>query len=288
MASYLMQVNRQAGYSIGSGIINAVEVDSDGVVLASSGVVDAFGALGGNIFGLPFLQDSTQKDDSPLTPVYAENRAKVANFAGDRNLGIAGNLIGHYFKLHTYGSELTITNTVKSSGVVTITTGAPHGLIVGQSVLIAAVTTPTVYNTVALVTSAPTTTTFTYSYGSDTQGTAANTGSVTPAFYLSTWRLLTADTQWKVARYIPIKKRVSSTAANYVKVVYWMARTMKNYADTVNPNAAKIIPFEFVGESLATAPTDLIGGQVCKVMYVNDVQTYATETFELQLEATST
>jgi hypothetical protein len=71
----------------------------------------------------------------------------------------------------------TISNAAVVAGTVTITTSAPHGLVLGNKVTVIDLPAPfTAYNVTATVTAAPTTTTFEYVEGSATVASAATTG----------------------------------------------------------------------------------------------------------------
>jgi hypothetical protein len=71
----------------------------------------------------------------------------------------------------------TITNVVKTSGTVTITTSAAHGFSIGDSVTVAA-TSNTAVNGTFTVDTVPTTTTFTYLQSGSNIPTTADTGTV--------------------------------------------------------------------------------------------------------------
>ena len=71
----------------------------------------------------------------------------------------------------------TISNAAVVAGTVTITTSAPHGLVLGNKVTVTDLPAPfTAYNVTATVTAAPTTTTFEYVEGAATVASAATTG----------------------------------------------------------------------------------------------------------------
>jgi hypothetical protein len=71
----------------------------------------------------------------------------------------------------------TISNAEVAAGTVTITTSAPHGLVLGNKVTVIDLPAPfTAYNVTATVTAAPTTTTFEYVEGAATVASAATTG----------------------------------------------------------------------------------------------------------------
>jgi hypothetical protein len=83
----------------------------------------------------------------------------------------------------------TITNVVKTSQVVTITTSAAHGFSVGDSVTVAATSTTAVNGTFNIDTI--TSTTFTYAQSGGNISTTADTGTVTFAYVTPTnqrWR----------------------------------------------------------------------------------------------------
>ena len=83
----------------------------------------------------------------------------------------------------------TITNVVKTSQVVTITTSAAHGFSVGDSVTVAATSTTAVNGTFNIDT--VTSTTFTYAQSGGNISTTADTGTVTFAYVTPTnqrWR----------------------------------------------------------------------------------------------------
>ena len=73
----------------------------------------------------------------------------------------------------------TITNVALTSNVATITTAVAHGLGVGQIVAVAAVTATTVNDTAAVITTVPSSTTFTYAKVTANVTSAADTGTVT-------------------------------------------------------------------------------------------------------------
>src|SRR5690349_17350100 len=62
----------------------------------------------------------------------------------------------------TYGLTITINKVSLTSNVATVTTNAPHGLKVGDSVAVTAVTATTINGTGLAVASVPTATSFTY------------------------------------------------------------------------------------------------------------------------------
>jgi len=71
----------------------------------------------------------------------------------------------------------TISNAAVVAGTVTITTSAPHGLVLGNKVTVTDLPAPfTAYNVTATVTAAATTTTFEYVEGAATVASAATTG----------------------------------------------------------------------------------------------------------------
>ena len=75
------------------------------------------------------------------------------------------------------GSLVNITNTVLTSNVATITTSGAHGFVTGQSVTIAGATN-TIYNGTYVITSTPTSTTFTYARVNANIVSAASAGTV--------------------------------------------------------------------------------------------------------------
>ena len=75
----------------------------------------------------------------------------------------------------------TITNVVKTTQVVTITTSVAHGYSIGDSVTVAATSTTAVNGTFT-ITTVPTTTTFTYAQTGGDISTTADTGTVTFAY----------------------------------------------------------------------------------------------------------
>lgn len=77
----------------------------------------------------------------------------------------------------TFGLTITITNAALTSNVATVTTKGPHGLSVGDSVVVTAVTATTINGTVT-VASVPTSTTFTYAKTASNITSAADTGTV--------------------------------------------------------------------------------------------------------------
>lgn len=75
------------------------------------------------------------------------------------------------------GTSLSISNIQRSSNVVTVTTSSSHGLTTGQKVTVAAVTN-TGINGTFVVSSAPTSTTFTYAQSGSNISSTADTGTV--------------------------------------------------------------------------------------------------------------
>jgi len=91
----------------------------------------------------------------------------------------AGSLLGEVTASPgTFGLTITIANVSLTSNVATITTKGPHGLKVGDSVAVTAVTATTVNGTGLTVTSVPTSTTFTYAKTATDVSSAADTGKV--------------------------------------------------------------------------------------------------------------
>jgi len=84
----------------------------------------------------------------------------------------------------TAATAATMSNSVLTSNVATITTAAAHGLSVDNTVTIAGSTHSGTFNGKWVVTSVPTTTTFTYAIVAGNISTASDAGSVTP--YAST------------------------------------------------------------------------------------------------------
>lgn len=81
------------------------------------------------------------------------------------------------FELYVDKTSLTVSNVARTSGVVTVTTSAAHGLVAGDRVKVTA-TTNTGINGTYVIASAPTTTTFTYAKAGDNITSGADTGSV--------------------------------------------------------------------------------------------------------------
>lgn len=82
-------------------------------------------------------------------------------------------------KQATAQSSLAITNKVLSANVATLTTSTDHNLIIGQTVNILLTTPDSSFDGVHVVTSAPTTTTFTYESINSNVASAATTGTAT-------------------------------------------------------------------------------------------------------------
>lgn len=90
----------------------------------------------------------------------------------------AGSLIGETTaNAGVFGLTITISNVALTSNVATITTKGKHGLSVGDSVVVTAVTATTVNGTVT-VASVPSATTFTYAKTASDVSSAADTGTV--------------------------------------------------------------------------------------------------------------
>ena len=104
----------------------------------------------------------------------------------------AGNLTGGTNNVAFYGGvdrELgtnpglttrTITNIALTSNVVTVTTSAAHGFVVGQRVTVAATTNTAINGSGLVIVSTPLTTTFTYARTNANITSVADTGSVIP------------------------------------------------------------------------------------------------------------
>lgn len=91
----------------------------------------------------------------------------------------AGSLLGEVTASPgTFGLTITISNVALTSNVATITTKGPHGLRVGDSVTVTAVTGTTINGTGLTVVSVPTATTFTYAKTTSDVVSAADTGKV--------------------------------------------------------------------------------------------------------------
>ncbi len=88
----------------------------------------------------------------------------------------------------------TINNAALTSNVATVTTSAPHGLVVGNTVTIAGMTglDSAVFNGVHLVVAVPTTTTFTFAKTNPDVASAPANGTVTRTFW-ETITLVTGD-----------------------------------------------------------------------------------------------
>lgn len=90
----------------------------------------------------------------------------------------AGSLLGEVTASPgTFGLTITIKNVALASNVATVTTRGPHGLKVGDSVVVTAVTATSINGTVTVV-SVPSTTTFTYAKTASDVTSAADTGTV--------------------------------------------------------------------------------------------------------------
>lgn len=86
------------------------------------------------------------------------------------------------FMIFVDSNSLTITNVALTSNVVTITTSASHGLVVGDTVKVTA-TTATGVNGTFTVKAAPSATTFTYDKVGSAIASAADTGTVITGVY---------------------------------------------------------------------------------------------------------
>jgi hypothetical protein len=78
----------------------------------------------------------------------------------------------------TFGLTITITNVALTSNVATVTTKGPHGLSVGDTVTVTAVTATSINGAGNVVTAVPSTTTFTYAKTTANVTSAADTGTV--------------------------------------------------------------------------------------------------------------
>lgn len=91
----------------------------------------------------------------------------------------AGSLLGEITASPgTFGLVITISNVALTSNVVTVTTKGPHGLNVGDTVTVTAVTATTINGSGNVITSVPSATTFTYAKTASNVTSAADTGTV--------------------------------------------------------------------------------------------------------------
>lgn len=162
-------------------------------------------------------------------------------------------------------AALTVASCSKTAGVVTITTAAAHNYVVGQTVRIAATGSDSaLYNGVHVITSVPSSTTFTYTYGTDTDAAMATAGTQHAAFYFNVESLLVSGPkgrQFKVWYFSPIKTALLSTDAAYNKYIYHIGQFSK-YSDKRGSGAERLIPFEFTPFALDTAVNDIVGDQI--------------------------
>jgi hypothetical protein len=113
--------------------------------------------------------DSAIIYDSPST-----TSARI-KYVKQRLISSINNSVYELSAAKTYSA--TISNAAVVAGTVTITTSAPHGLVLGNKVTVIDLPAPfTAYNVTATVTAAPTTTTFEYVEGAATVASAATTG----------------------------------------------------------------------------------------------------------------
>lgn len=82
-------------------------------------------------------------------------------------------------KTETAQSTLSVTNKALTSNVATITTSTAHNFVIGQSVSIVLNTPDAAFEGVRIVTSTPTSTTFTFSSVNSNIASAAATGTAT-------------------------------------------------------------------------------------------------------------
>ena len=135
-----------------------------------------------------------------------------------------------YHDVATHAAS-TITNVAVTSNVVTITTSADHGIAVGDVVTITGLSHTALNRSQVIVTSVPSTTTFTFSFTTPAVASVADSGTVTPN--------LTANGAWTVeadATQQPFKTRVQvyrpTNAATFNGTVYVEWLNVTNQADS--------------------------------------------------------
>jgi hypothetical protein len=123
--------------------------------------------------------------------VYSEQAVDVTDPVYLRCLTNATLLAGDFRK---DANTATITTTALTSNVVTITTSAAHGFVVGQSVTIAGLATNTGLNGTYTIASVPTTTTFTYAKTASNISSGSEAGTIARAIQITTakWASKTA------------------------------------------------------------------------------------------------
>ncbi len=113
--------------------------------------------------------------------VYSEQSVDVTDPVYLRCLTNSTLLAGDFRK---DANSATITTTALTSNVVTITTSAAHGFVVGQSVTIAGLATNTGLNGTYTIASVPTTTTFTYAKTASNIASGSESGTIARAVLL--------------------------------------------------------------------------------------------------------
>lgn len=206
----------------------------------------------------------------------------VYNFGTDTPAALTSGTVGN-----AAGSSAA-----KTAGVVTYTTGAAHNYVVGQTVRIATTGADSaLYNGVHVITSVPTSTTFTYTFGTDTDAAAATIGTQHAAFYFNLESLLVSGStgrQFKVWYYSPVQTPVLSTDVAYNKYIYWIGQFAHKYEDKRDASANKVVPFEYSAYALDTANPSLVGGYVFGKIRVPSIPAAtAVDLMELQVQSST-
>lgn len=143
----------------------------------------------------------------------------------------------------------TITNLALTSNVVTLTTSAPHSYIVGQRVVVAALTGPTLFadcNGTFVITVVGSSTTFSYAFTHANITTGAATGTTT-AYYLSP--VPTGTTQ--ITLVFPAKA--------YALVIIPTAATDATWSYTTSGGIGGLFPlFQNVGNQIPGVEGDVV------------------------------
>jgi hypothetical protein len=121
----------------------------------------------------------TGYDASPFILGSNQTVTNLFGFSTASGLTVANNNYGFYANIPTLAPR-TITTVQRASNVATITTSTTHNLSAGMTVTVAA-TTNTSFNGTFIVTSVPTTTTYTYAQVAADLGPTADTGTSTVA-----------------------------------------------------------------------------------------------------------
>jgi hypothetical protein len=137
--------------------------------------------------GSPFLTDAVRygRAQARMSGGESANYATFAGYAAKNDLvanrwGLIQAIAGGYqvkgLVLFGFSTKNT-TYRARATNVATLTTSAAHGFVVGDTVVITGVG-GTGYNTTAVITTVPTTTTFTYANTGTNEGSTADTGGL--------------------------------------------------------------------------------------------------------------